>query len=527
MDRSDDNSKWKQTSWQLAAILVVGLMVIAGGLWGVGVPKEGIDGAATSADASGMERGRPAEAGQPDVGSIEDPLARASEFYDSRPYYQQPLPHTEVPEGLSDMRAETCGGCHQEIYQEWKVSTHRRAWTQDPQFMAELKKSRQGGHAGGKQDDVGWMCVTCHTPLVNQMERLVVGLRDGDIGKPVYVDNPSYDAELQQDAITCAACHVSNGKVYGPYGDTDAPHPTAKDPQLRSSEQCTQCHQANAEWPSRNLACFFDTGEQWAASSYAEGDDPQTCQSCHMPEVERKLAKAYDRPKRKTRRHWFGGSLIPKQPKFHEEMEALRSVYGSGATLKVQPRSALETLRTTADGRLTTSRCESDSCDTWVIRATNSRAGHWLPTGDPERHIDIRAVVRSTEGEVVTEAEQRIASRYEWWPKIKKLYDNRLEPHESLDVPIRVASSAERPLYIDVVAKKYRMYTEAFEHHELEGEYVRGRTFHRSSWRVDKSGKLERLFVETDLLDEGNAPNDAIHKSGDDRESVSSPTEDE
>ncbi len=527
MKRSDDNSSPSRISWQFVSVLVVGLAVFAGILWGVRATMQGVDETATAADASGTERGNTEEAEPPEVGSLEDPIERASEFYESRPYYQQPLPHTEVPEGLSDLRAESCGGCHQEIYQEWQVSTHRRAWTQDPQFMAELKKSRQGGHAGGNQDDVGWMCVTCHTPLVNQMERLVVGLRDDDIGKPIYVDNPSYDAELQNDAITCAACHVRDGMVYGPYGDTNAPHPTAKDPQLRSSEQCTQCHQANAEWPSRNLACFFDTGEQWAASSYAEGDNPQTCQSCHMPEVERKLAKAYDRPKRKTRRHWFGGSLIPKQPKFHKEIEALRKVYGSGATLTVQPRSTLETLQTATDGSLTTSRCESDSCDTWVVRATNSRAGHWLPTGDPERHIDIRVVVRSNDGGVVTEAEQRIASRYEWWPEITKLYDNRLQPHESLDVPVRVPSAVERPLYIDVVANKYRMYPEAFEHHELEGEYVRGRTFHRSSWRVDESGELERLFVETDLLNKGDAPSDAIHSSGRNGEAVSTPTEEE
>ncbi|MFB6264897.1 MAG: multiheme c-type cytochrome, partial [Bradymonadaceae bacterium] len=239
---------------------------------------------------------------EPTTKTVDNPIERAREFYATRPYYQRPIGYSEVPEGLPDLRAETCGSCHEAIYREWKISTHRRAWTQDPQFMAEFAKSRRGGHAGEKSDDVSWMCVTCHTPMINQMERLTIGLRGGDIGEPIYVDNPSFDPKMQDDAITCAACHVRNGTVYGPWGNTDAPHPTAKDPTLRSAKQCTQCHQANAKWPSRNLACFFNTGDQFAKTKYAA--EGKRCQSCHMPTVERKLAEDYDRPKRKTRRHW-------------------------------------------------------------------------------------------------------------------------------------------------------------------------------------------------------------------------------
>ena len=56
-------------------------------------------------------------------------------FYETRAYYERPVVATAVPEGLSDLRAETCGACHEEIYQEWSVSTHRRAWLDDAQFQ--------------------------------------------------------------------------------------------------------------------------------------------------------------------------------------------------------------------------------------------------------------------------------------------------------------------------------------------------------------------------------------------------------
>lgn len=433
---------------------------------------------------------------------VENPLEQAKDFYETRPYYQTPQPHTETPEGLSDIRAETCGSCHEEIYEEWKISTHRRAWTQDPQFMKELEKSRTGGHAGDGSDDVSWMCVTCHTPKVNQIEQLVVGLKDGDVGAPIYVDNPSFDPKLQDEAITCASCHVRNGKVYGPWGDTNAPHPTARDPDLQKPKNCTQCHQANAKWPSRNLACFFDTGKQFADSPYAR--EGKSCQSCHMPKVERKLAKGYDRPKRETRRHWFGGSLIAKRPKYVEEMKELRSVYGSGAEIEVLNKSEASDVRTSTHGRLEESACDAERCRTLVVRIVNANAGHKLPTGDPERHIDVEAVVRTPDGERVTRAKQRIASKYEWWPEIEKQYDNRLDPKQHLDFELHVPADLER-VAVDVRAHKYRMYTEAYEHHELEGVGVRGRRFHRSSWKSGE-GSLEQVYLDNDEKSTGSKP---------------------
>ena len=58
-------------------------------------------------------------------------IAKAWDFYKTRPYYERPREYSPIPEGLGDLRASTCGACHQQIYQEWAVSTHRRAWLDD------------------------------------------------------------------------------------------------------------------------------------------------------------------------------------------------------------------------------------------------------------------------------------------------------------------------------------------------------------------------------------------------------------
>lgn len=432
----------------------------------------------------------------------EEVVERAWAFYESRPYFQRPRPPSDVPAGLPDTKASTCGGCHTEIYQEWQLSTHRRAWLDDAQFMAELEKSRGGDD---HQNDVGWMCVNCHTPSIEQLPELVVDLKDGQINQPIYAKNPRFDREFQDEAISCATCHVRDGVVYGPFGDTDAPHATAKDPKLLTPDNCTQCHNAEAMFPAQNLGCFFTTGKEWASSDYPKTD--QTCQSCHMPQVERKLAGAFDRPPRMTRRHWFGGSLIPKKHAFADALEPLKKVYGSGVDI--------ELLATTADAQATgtpdpdfgadSTRCDADQpCLRYWVRLSNRNAGHKFPTGDPERHAEIHVSATNAQGEVIAQASDLIASRYQWWPSIEKLTDNRILPGAHHDILLEIPLDASQdkrktaPITVEINAHKYRMYKEAFEHHDLEGETVRGRQFHLSKWRFTPADPSPKLLSVTD-----------------------------
>lgn len=381
-------------------------------------------------------------------------LAAAKTFYQSKPLYLRPFPQTRVPTGLADLRAKTCGSCHKAIYEEWRVSTHARAWLDDAQFQEELAKSRRG------PKDVTWMCINCHTPLVNQLPKLVVGLNKGDLGQPIYATNPIYDAALQKDAITCAVCHVRDGVVLGPYGNTKAPHPVRKDPQLLSAQICLRCHQATATFPELTLACVFNTGQELAKSRY--GREGYTCQRCHMPALERPTTNLAT-PSRATRRHWFGGSLIPKKPAFEAEIAPLRKHYPDGLALRW-----VDLPTQVAGGKRRA----------FVFELHNAQAGHMLPTGDPERFIDVEVSARDEAGKVLARAVVRLGSRYRWYPKIELLEDTRLAPDEKRLVDLRVDVPQKGKLTLQLRATKHRISKENMAHHHLEGRYVAGRVFY-------------------------------------------------
>jgi hypothetical protein len=401
-------------------------------------------------------------------------MERAEAFYATLPQFQQPLAMNQTtPAGLPDLRAETCGACHTEIYNEWKISTHARAWEDDAQFMEELHKSRTNN------GDVGWMCINCHTPVANQQPELVVGLKDGKLNSPIYVKNPAFDAKMQLEAITCATCHVRDGVILGPRGDaTHSPHPVRRHDPLVTEATCTRCHEAQAVFPDINLGCFFGTGTEFASTAAARQGD--TCQTCHMPVVERPIAIQTGLPVRKTRRHWFGGSLIPKKPEYAAELEPLKKVFGSGVEISVNP----------AGGECAT----EDPCMFATVAVANSRAGHHMPTGDPERHVVVDVVVKDGDTTLMTR-KLEYGSKYSWWPKIELKSDNRIPAgqHDSIKLEL-----PDRPITVEIVAWKYRMYEDAFKHHKLEGRYVRGREFHRSTWEVTKD-RVERLQLVDDL----------------------------
>lgn len=369
-------------------------------------------------------------------------VAEARAFYASQPRHLRPVPHQETPAGLADLRASTCGACHQAIYAEWQASTHARAWLDDPQFQAELHKSETSG--------VAWMCINCHTPVENQLPRLVARL-DGGLDKPVFVDNPDYDATLALEAITCATCHVREGTVLGPWGDTQAPHPVQKSDDLLTSAVCTQCHQATAHFPSIGLACAFETGTELAEGPYAA--EGAVCQTCHMPEVVRPLMPGT--PERTVRRHFFGGSLIPKQPAFAADVAAMRPYFSDGLEARwLDPPIRDQALR---------------------FELHNAQAGHRLPTGDPERFLRIDASLVGPDG-VVAHHRERIGQVWEWDPQPKRLDDNRLAPRERRTVAFPLPEDLPPGRYtLRLRAESWRISEANLRYHELEGKAVPSR----------------------------------------------------
>ncbi|ALA59990.1 multiheme c-type cytochrome [Nitrospira moscoviensis] len=316
--------------------------------------------------------------------------------------YAHAIPFQPVPAGLTSLKAESCGQCHREIYEEWKTSIHARAYD-DPFFQAYWKKDKHM-----------WVCLNCHTPLENQQPTLVKDIPRGRVEKAEQVPNPQYDAEYQKESVTCAACHVRDGVILGPYEDSAAPHPTQFDPNFRTAQVCYRCHNVVS-----GPAQFYNVGP---CGTYAEYEGKFfmqergfICQSCHMPEIDRPVAT--NGPIRHGRQHLWRGGHDPDMVK---------------RAIAVQVKADREAVR--PGERIT-----------FTLTLINAGAGHKIPTGDPDRHFTVEFSVEDKQGTVLERQSATMGRWILWQPAILELYDNRLLPLASraYEFGYRVPEQAE------------------------------------------------------------------------------------
>lgn len=304
--------------------------------------------------------------------------------------YAHAISYQTIPEGLTSLKAESCGTCHKEIYSEWKTSIHSYAY-RDPFFQAYWTRDK---HV--------WVCLNCHAPLENQQPTVIKEIPRQRVEKAVQEPNPHYDPEYRQEGVTCAACHVRDGTILGPFEDSAAPHPTQFDPSFRTTQLCYRCHSVVG-----GPAQFYNGGP---CGTYAEFEGGYymkergfICQSCHMPEVDRPVA--VNGPIRRGRRHlWRGG---------HDPDMVKRAV---AIQVKADPP-------------------EPKAGDQLQIILTliNAGAGHKLPTGDPDRHFTVEFTLLDQNKKILKEQSDTMGRWIMWQPAIIELYDNRLMPLASRD----------------------------------------------------------------------------------------------
>ncbi len=305
-----------------------------------------------------------------------------SEIYELNQSTAVGVPYQEIPEGLTSIKAAACGACHKEIYAEWRTTMHAAAYT-DPFFQAYWKK-----------DELTWSCLTCHTPLENQLKQRITHFLGGDLTQPQFEANSRFDEELQQEGITCAACHLRDGIIYGPYPaeQLNAPHPVAYDERFLSESICLECHEVAENPYSLMKSGVCGTGDEWKNGPYVSLG--YRCQTCHMPDVNRPLVPGMK--SHKGGRHLWRGGNSPEQ-------------VAKAVTIAVTPLNNRE-IR---------------------IDITNSGAGHKFPTGDPDREVFITAKLVNTAGEILESDELHIRRLILWKPIMIELSDNRIKPLET------------------------------------------------------------------------------------------------
>ncbi len=355
----------------------------------------------------------------------------------STPSFEEPWwrprvpPHEPIP-GTTGSTAEACGSCHVEIAAEWRASIHAAAWT-DAQFQRELSKD----------PDVAWLCINCHTPATDQQAERIEPVLGESPRQARRSPNPDFDEAWQQEGITCLSCHWSEGGIAGPGRSSGAPHAVTPSEAFSSGEICLSCHQADARIED-SLVCHFTTGQEWE-----EAGRPATCPECHMPEVLRAVATGS--PPRLSRRHTWPGSGIPKSSPAPEGFDEAMEGWIPGAAIRIEAAAPV------AAGERAMAR---------VVLA-HQRAGHRVPSGDPERYLLVEVEVR-TETASIAGGRMRIGQRWIWWPVAKKLDDDRLRPGEerTLEIPFQMPAEGAT---VHARLLHYRISPENAAWHGLEG----------------------------------------------------------
>ena len=340
---------------------------------------------------------------------------------------------------ISNLSAVSCGRCHPAFYREWKTTIHSRAWL-DSYFQADWQFD-------GSQAN----CRLCHTPLDKQQPQTVLAYRDADKWDPVLKDNPSFDQNLQHQGVTCAACHYREGKIVGVLSNVQAPHPVKKlaDP----NQICVRCHIVKGKrWDTffrfppcgtvaeirqtqakkisamdsknksetgltlsatksvREISSRPEIMSETGSSGEVAVPDYHSlgCVQCHMPVVERPLVTGGKI--RSTRHHYWRGGHDPEMVK-----KALRihfSEYRQNVSDTSQPdNDRSENSRHKRVFRLT---------------ITNTGAEHYLPTGTPDRYLQVRFRLLDKKGQVLDEQRDTIKRTVMWRPFIMDLWDTRL-----------------------------------------------------------------------------------------------------
>ena len=327
-------------------------------------------------------------------------LIRPMDIFVVSKAFERPVSTAIVPASLPSLSAKGCATCHQEFYQEWSTSIHSQAWT-DPYFQKDWRFD-------GQQQ----ICKNCHIPLDRQQENKVAGFKDQEKWQPILEPNPAFDRELQHEGVTCAACHLRDGKILGPYASKGAPHPVEKI--ANTNEICFKCHVVSGKrWDTfyrippcgtvaeiRNTPGATENNPPLAASGTAgreavrPGDAALNCVQCHMPLVERPLVVGGK--VRMVRRHLWRGGHDPAMVK-----QALDAVLREAPAPSPGERS-------------------------FTLTLTNTGAAHYLPTGTPDRYLSVSIRLVDRNGAVLREDRHALRRSIMWRPFIVDLRDTRL-----------------------------------------------------------------------------------------------------
>ncbi|PJZ42661.1 hypothetical protein CH370_05470 [Leptospira kmetyi] len=387
--------------------------------------------------------------------------------------WAKPVVVGESLPGIGGLTAKDCGQCHEDHYREWKTSTHANAFN-DLQFQSELTKP----------NSPQWLCLNCHIPLSGQRKEIATHLSEGDVFKPVLVSNPKFNANWEKEGVSCGTCHLksdSNGNtiLVGPTG-ANAPHPVTKDKEALHS-RCNDCH--NQEYKlNSSLVCYFKTGEEFKESLHYGKED---CVSCHMPSLNRKIVpNSFPNGPRDSHRHTFIGGGVPKTFELFEPQ--WNGDYKAGLEIGEPTWSEKDFTNRSIRVRL---------------ELENKFAGHSVPTGDPERHVLVEAILLNEAGREISKETIRIGQTWEWYPEAKLVADNRIRSGEKRKIDLSLHWKEKENVRFGFIRIKHVRLTKENAEHMRKNSKLASKEIGSKLERIESFYPFANLFYEskTDL----------------------------
>lgn len=273
---------------------------------------------------------------------------------------------------LGTLSPQVCGTCHQKQINDWQGSRH--AQSMGPGLLAQFQGDPESFQS----------CLSCHAPLLEQRTILDTGSK-----------NPHLREDLRNSGLSCAACHVRDGKIFGPpprdktafqKAEAESLHGVfTADKTFEDSRFCSRCHQFEKGVGEFEGVPLENTFQEWQQSTFAKKGI--SCQNCHMPD----------------RRHLFRGIHDPKM---------------------------------TASGL--SSSLEEISDRKFRFTVTSVNIGHFFPTYiTPRVELVIEAV--NQKGKVVAKNTHVLQRRLDVYLEGQE-YDQRLAPGKSAWVQLDVKS---------------------------------------------------------------------------------------
>ncbi len=312
-------------------------------------------------------------------------------------HWKTPIPpQGPVPKRFSaveaSLAAESCGACHPTQYQDWKTTLHAKAM--GPGVLGQTVDLIE------QDPSTALLCYSCHSPLGEQSSKM-----RGAGGK--IVTHRAFQKALQEQGVTCAACHVRGHERFGPPKRPGAaavdlprdqlPHNgVTRTTAFERAEFCNACHQFAPDDLALNSKLLENTFNEWKEGPYA--NEGRQCQDCHMPD----------------RRHLWLGIHDPEMVK-----QAVAVV------LRVERRA-------TRPGEIVEA----------TLTVTNRGAGHMFPTYVTPQ-VFVRAELVDAAGRPVPGTrEEQIIGRGIALDLSRELYDTRIPPQGSFT--FRYSRKAER-----------------------------------------------------------------------------------